>query len=86
MRSTSHPRIWSARQRRVVLEAVTAAVRSLRRACAHGDAEAALWSMEQVVEDFTASTAAWTAARASVAPRRRMRIIARRPMRALASA
>ena len=86
MRSTSHPRIWSARQRRVAVEAVTAAIRSLRRAVATGDAEAALWAMEQVVEDFTASTAAWTAARASVAPRRRMRVVSRRPVRALASA
>ncbi len=78
MRSTSHPRIWSARQRRVALEAIASTVRALRRAVATGDAEAALWAMEQVVEDFTASTAAWTAARARVAPRRRMRVVARR--------
>jgi FlaA1/EpsC-like NDP-sugar epimerase len=87
MRSTSHPRIWSARQRRIALETIQSAVRSLRRASASGDAEAALWAMEQVVEDFTASSAAWAAARAtSVAPRRRMRIAARRSVEALASA
>lgn len=80
MRSTSHPRIWSARQRPVAPATVENAIRSLRRAAADGDAEAALWAMEQVVGDFTASTAAWAAARASVAPRRRMRIIARRPV------
>jgi FlaA1/EpsC-like NDP-sugar epimerase len=86
MRSTSHPRIWSARQRRVAMETVATAIRSLRRAVANGDAEAALWAMQQVVEDFTASAAAWTAARASVASRRRMRVVARRVVRALASA
>jgi FlaA1/EpsC-like NDP-sugar epimerase len=79
MRSTSHPRIWSARQRRVALETIELAIRELRRAVAHGDAEAGLWAMEQVVEDFTASTAAWTAARsASMAPRRRTGTAARR--------
>jgi len=87
MRSTSHPRIWSARQRRIALESIESAVRALRRASASGDAEAALWAMEQIVDDFTASNAAWAAARAvSVAPRRRMPIAARRSVEALASA
>ena len=72
MRSTSHPRIWSARQRRVAQQTVTLVIRSLRRAVADGDAERALRSMERVVEDFTPSSAAWTAARAGVAPRCRV--------------
>ena len=70
MRSTRHPRIWSAKQRRVALEKIEIAVRSMRRAVASGDAEAALSAVEQVVEGFTASAAAWTAARATDAPRR----------------
>jgi FlaA1/EpsC-like NDP-sugar epimerase len=87
MRSTSHPRIWSARQRRVALQAIETAVRSLRRAVASGDAEGALWAMEQVVEDFSASTAAWTAARAvSVTRRQRARTAGRRTAETLASA
>lgn len=86
MRSTSHPRILSARQRRVAPEAVAAAVRSLRRGVAGGDAEAVLWAMEQVVDDFAASTAAWTAARASAGPRRRLHIAGRPSDRAPAPA
>jgi FlaA1/EpsC-like NDP-sugar epimerase len=80
MRSTSHPRIWSARQRRVAQDAITVAVRSLRRAAANGDAESALWAMEQVVEDFTASRSAWATARKTTAPRRRVRVAARRAL------
>jgi len=64
MRSTVHPRIWSARQRRVTKRTVAAAVRALRRAVASGDAERALLAMEQVVDDFTPSTTARSAARA----------------------
>jgi FlaA1/EpsC-like NDP-sugar epimerase len=86
MRSTSHPRIWSARQRRVAVATITGAIRSLRQAVANGDAEAALWAMEQVVDDFAASTEAWTAARISAAPRRRVRVSGRRALGALASA
>jgi FlaA1/EpsC-like NDP-sugar epimerase len=69
-RSTSHPRIWSARQRRVAPQTVALAIRSLRRAVAGGDAEGALGAMESAVEDFSASAAAWTAARSSVVHRR----------------
>ena len=71
MRSTTHPRIWSARQRRVAQQTLTIAIRSLRRAVADGDAERVLRAIEDVVDDFTASSAAWTAAR-SVGPRRRV--------------
>ena len=72
MRSTSHPRIWSARQRRVAQQTIADAIRSLRRAVAAGDAERALGAMEQVVDDFAASSAAWTAARASAVRRQRV--------------
>ena len=65
MRSTEHPRIWSARQRRIGRDEVTAAIRAIRRAVAAGNAEAALRAMERVVCDFTASPAAWNAARVS---------------------
>jgi FlaA1/EpsC-like NDP-sugar epimerase len=66
MRSTEHPRIWSARQRRIGRDDVSIAVRAIRRAVAAGDAGGALRAMEQVVGDFTASAAAWSAASAGV--------------------
>jgi FlaA1/EpsC-like NDP-sugar epimerase len=78
MRSTSHPRIWSARQRRVAQQTVTLAVRLLRRAVADGDAERGLRALEAVVDGFTASSAAWSAARAIGVPRPRLAAQARR--------
>jgi FlaA1/EpsC-like NDP-sugar epimerase len=66
MRSTEHPRIFSARQRRVQRDDVAVAVRAIRRAVAAGDAEAALRAMAGVVADFTPSAAAWSAAGAGV--------------------
>jgi FlaA1/EpsC-like NDP-sugar epimerase len=73
MRSTEHPRIWRARQRCVAPDAVAAAVRTIRRAVAHGDAERALRAMERVVGDFEASPAARRAASASSAASARAR-------------
>jgi len=78
MRSTEHPRIWSARQRPVQRDAVAAAVRSIRGAVAAGDAIQALAVMQAVVGDFTASTAAWAAARNVQAAAVASRVTARR--------
>jgi FlaA1/EpsC-like NDP-sugar epimerase len=74
MRSTEHPRIWSARQRRIRTEAVNAAVRSIRRAVASGDAAQALLAIEQVIGGFVASGAAWSAARTVAAAVQRPRV------------
>jgi FlaA1/EpsC-like NDP-sugar epimerase len=78
MRSTEHPRIWSARQRPVQRDAVATAVRSIRGAVAAGDAIQALAVMQAVVGDFTASTAAWAAARNVQAAAVASRVTARR--------
>jgi FlaA1/EpsC-like NDP-sugar epimerase len=88
MRSTSHPRIWSARQRPVGQQAIAAAVRAIRRAVAVGDAEAALEAMQQAVGDFTPSAAARAAARTTAVAlhRRRLTLRAKSRVRALASA
>jgi FlaA1/EpsC-like NDP-sugar epimerase len=67
MKSTAHPCIWSARQRAVSPDVVTAAIRSLRRAVASGAAADALGAMSRVVPEFTASDAAVGAAKASQA-------------------
>ena len=63
MKSTRHPRIWSARQRRIRRDVVMAAMRAVRRAAASGDAGAALLAMEQTVGDYTVSGSAWSTAR-----------------------
>ena len=72
MTRTGHPGIWSARQRPVRSETVAASMRTIRSAVAQGQAERALGAMEHAVHDFTASGAAWAAARASrvAAPQR----------------
>lgn len=63
MRSTPHPRIWSARQRPVGLGTVDTAVRMLRRAVAAGHATDALTAMQMAVDECSVSTAAWASAR-----------------------
>ena len=72
MRSTAHPRIWSARQRRIQIDAVGTAVEALRRTVARGDADGALRAVELAVVDFTPSAAARSSARAVVFTRRRV--------------
>jgi FlaA1/EpsC-like NDP-sugar epimerase len=67
MKSTAHPCIWSARQRGVSLDAVTAAIRTMRRAVASGAAVDAFDALSRVVPEFRASEAAVAAARASQA-------------------
>jgi len=62
MQSTAHPRIWAARQRNIGRGEIAASLRSIRRAVAAGDAVAALVGLENAVEDFKASNAAWRAA------------------------
>jgi FlaA1/EpsC-like NDP-sugar epimerase len=65
MRSTAHPRIWSARQRRVAPASVAAAVRALRRAVTAGDAADALKVLQDSVGEFAPSPAAVAAAGAA---------------------
>lgn len=62
MQSTTHPRIWAARQHRLERAEIAASMRRIRRAVAAGDAVAALVGLETAVEDFTASAAAWDVA------------------------
>jgi FlaA1/EpsC-like NDP-sugar epimerase len=63
MKKTSHPRIWSARQKDVPRHNVTHAIRQLRRACASGDALMALETIAGAVPDYEASEAAQKIAR-----------------------
>jgi FlaA1/EpsC-like NDP-sugar epimerase len=58
MRRTAHPRIASARQRPVAADGVRGALRAARRACARGDAQAALEALTTLVDDFTPSDTA----------------------------
>ena len=55
MRRTAHPRIFSARQRPVSSAVVREALRQARRACASGDAQAALETLTALVDDFAPS-------------------------------
>jgi FlaA1/EpsC-like NDP-sugar epimerase len=66
MRQTSHPRIWSARQRPIAPAQIGVAIRELRRACARGDAASVLAILECTVDGFVASRAASAAAAAQV--------------------
>jgi FlaA1/EpsC-like NDP-sugar epimerase len=63
MKSTSHPRIWFARQLDVSRSQVQLAVTRLRRACASGDAAMALDSLVKAVPDYQASESALKSAR-----------------------
>ena len=63
MKATSPPRIWQARQHDVPRTSILRAVRQLRRACAAGDAAAALEALSAVVPDYEISDAARKAAR-----------------------
>jgi FlaA1/EpsC-like NDP-sugar epimerase len=63
MKATSHPRIWHARQHEVARTSILRAVTQLRRACASGDAAAALEALADVVPDYQISDAARKAAR-----------------------
>lgn len=65
MQSTAHPRIWAARQRNIRRDHIAASIRAIRRAVAVGDAADALAGLQTAVEDFTASSAAWAAARSA---------------------
>ena len=65
MRSTAHPSIWAARQRRVPCAQVAAAVRELRRAAAAGDPARALEILQATIPDFQASASAHRAAQAA---------------------
>ena len=63
MKTTSHPRIWYARQLDVPRVSIQRAVTQLRRACAAGDATLALETIVKAVPDYEASDAAIKAAR-----------------------
>jgi FlaA1/EpsC-like NDP-sugar epimerase len=63
MRSTSHPRIWVARQLDVSRGSIQQAVRQIRRACAAGDAALTLDAIARAVPDYEASEAALKVAR-----------------------
>jgi FlaA1/EpsC-like NDP-sugar epimerase len=63
MKATSHPRIWQARQHDVARTSILRAITRLRRACASGDAAAALEALADVMPDYDASDAARKAAR-----------------------
>ena len=58
MRRTAHPRIFSARQTPVAPGAIRLAMRGAQRACASGDAGAALETLTGLVADFEPSPAA----------------------------
>jgi FlaA1/EpsC-like NDP-sugar epimerase len=62
MHRTAHRRIWRARQQSVPRLDVYRALRMLRRACARGDAAAALGAIELAVTDFTPSLLARSSA------------------------
>ena len=63
MKTTSHPRIWFARQLDISRPLVQLAVTRLRRACASGDAAAALDAIVKAVPDYQASESALKTAR-----------------------
>jgi FlaA1/EpsC-like NDP-sugar epimerase len=63
MKTTSHPRIWYARQLDVPRATIQHAVTQLRRACAAGDAARALEAIVKAVPDYEISEAALKAAR-----------------------
>jgi FlaA1/EpsC-like NDP-sugar epimerase len=63
MKKTSHPRIWSARQKDVSRQDVIKAVRQIRRACASGDAAMALDAIAAAVPDYEPSETAQKTAR-----------------------
>ena len=63
MKATSHPRIWHARQHDVARTTTLRAVTRLRRACASGDAAAALDALTDVVPHYEASDLARKTAR-----------------------
>ena len=65
MKKTSHPRIWSARQKDVSRQDVIKAVRQIRRACAAGDATMALDAIAAAVPDYEPSETAIKAARSA---------------------
>jgi FlaA1/EpsC-like NDP-sugar epimerase len=65
MKKTSHPRIWSARQKDVSRQDIIAAVRRIRRACASGDATMALDTIAAAVPDYEPSEVAIKAARSA---------------------
>lgn len=65
MKKTSHPRIWSARQKDVSRQQIIHAVRQIRRACASGDAAMALDTIAAAVSDYEPSEVAVKAARAA---------------------
>ena len=62
---TSHPRIWSARQKDVSRQDIIRAVRQIRRACASGDATMALETIGWAVAGYEASEVAIKAARSA---------------------
>jgi FlaA1/EpsC-like NDP-sugar epimerase len=63
MKKTSHPRIWSARQKDVSRADIIMAIRQIRRACAAGDAAMALDTIAAAVPDYEPSEVAAKAAR-----------------------
>jgi FlaA1/EpsC-like NDP-sugar epimerase len=63
MKTTSHPRIWYARQLDVPRTTIQHVVMHLRRACAAGDAARALEMILKAVPDYESSDAALKAAR-----------------------
>jgi FlaA1/EpsC-like NDP-sugar epimerase len=63
MKTTSHARIWYARQLDASRASIQHAVTQLRRACAAGDAALALETISKVVPDYEASEAALKTAR-----------------------
>jgi FlaA1/EpsC-like NDP-sugar epimerase len=65
MKKTSHPRIWSARQKDVARHEIIKAVRQLRRACAAGDATMALETVAGAVSGYEPSEVAVKAARSA---------------------
>jgi FlaA1/EpsC-like NDP-sugar epimerase len=65
MKKTSHPRIWSARQKDVARHEIIKAVRQLRRACASGDATMALDTLASAVSGYEPSEVAVKAARSA---------------------
>jgi len=68
MEPTAHDRIWSARQRYIRKDAVRAAIRELRGACARGDAGRALATVTTIVSDFSPSAAATAGAASPKTP------------------
>ena len=63
MKTTSHARIWYARQLDVSRTSIQQAVTRLRRACAAGDATMALETLIKAVPDYEASEVAVKTAR-----------------------